>query len=344
MSLVAVTGLACKFPGAPDTDAFWDLLTGEREGLTRRTDDELAAAGVPRRLRRDPDYVPVAGLIDGQDLFDPEPFGLADAEAALLDPQHRLFLECCWRALERAGHGGGTGAGSVGVFAGSSQSAYLAGNLAGRWDPTGGGADPAASLLAAIATQPDYMPAQAAYRFGLTGPATAVNTACSTSLVAVHLAVQALLAGECDTALAGGVSLIVPQGRGHLFTPDGIYSRDGRVRPFSAEGTGIVYSQGVGTVVLRRLRDALDDGDPVLAVVHGSAVGNDGADRTGFTAPSVGGQARVVAEALAIAGAARGTSGTSRRTGPGRGSATPSRSPRCAGCSGTGPRGAGSGR
>ncbi|WP_410050201.1 beta-ketoacyl synthase N-terminal-like domain-containing protein, partial [Actinomadura sp. CNU-125] len=146
------------------------------------------------------------------------------------------------------------------------------------------------------------MPAQAAYRLGLTGPATAVNTACSTSLVAVHLAVQALLAGECDTALAGGVSLIVPQGRGHLHTPDGIYSRDGRVRPFSADGTGIVYTQGVGTVVLRRLRDALDDGDPVLAVVHGSAVGNDGADKTGFTAPSVQGQARVVAEALAIAG------------------------------------------
>ncbi|MFV2213473.1 SDR family NAD(P)-dependent oxidoreductase, partial [Actinomadura sp. LOL_016] len=301
--LVAVTGLACRFPGAPDADAFWDLLAGERDGLTRLTDDELAAAGVPRRLRRDPDYVPVAGLIDGQDLFDPGPFGLAEAEAALLDPQHRLFLECCWRALEQAGHGGGTGAGSVGVFAGSSQSAYLASNLAGRWDPTGGGADPAGSLQAAIATQPDYMPAQAAYRLGLTGPATAVNTACSTSLVAVHLAVQALLAGECDTALAGGVSLIVPQGRGHLFTPDGIYSRDGRVRPFSAEGTGIVYTQGAGTVVLRRLRDALDDGDPVLAVVHGSAVGNDGADKTGFTAPSVRGQARVVAEALALAGA-----------------------------------------
>ncbi|OLT16425.1 hypothetical protein BJF79_48785 [Actinomadura sp. CNU-125] len=140
MSLVAVTGLACRFPGAPDADAFWDLLADERDGLTRLTDDELAAAGVPRRLRRDPGYVPVAGLIDGQDLFDPEPFGLADAEAALLDPQHRLFLESCWRALEQAGHGGGAGAGSVGVFAGSAQSAYLASNLAGRWDPTGGGA------------------------------------------------------------------------------------------------------------------------------------------------------------------------------------------------------------
>ncbi|PZG21039.1 type I polyketide synthase [Nonomuraea aridisoli] len=301
--LVAVTGLACRFPGAPDADALWRLLVEERAGLTRLTDDELAARGVPGRLRRDPAYVPVAGLIDGQDLFDPEPFGLTDGEAALMDPQQRLFLEICWRALEQAGHGGGRGAGAVGVFAGAAQSAYLAANLAGRWDPTGGGADPGGSLQTAIATQTDYLPAQVAYRLDLTGPAISVNTACSTSLVAVHVAVQSLLSGECDTALAGGVSLIVPQGRGYLSTPDGIYSEDGTVRPFSAHGTGIVYTQGVGAVVLRRLRDALDDGDPVLAVVHGSAVNNDGADKTGLTAPSVRGQARAVAEALAVAGA-----------------------------------------
>ncbi|MEV4807305.1 SDR family NAD(P)-dependent oxidoreductase [Nonomuraea sp. NPDC049421] len=299
--LVAVTGLACRFPGAPDADALWRLLAEEREGLTWLTDDELAARGVPGRLRRDPAYVPVAGLIEGQDLFDPEPFGLTDGEAALMDPQQRLFLEICWRALEQAGHGGGRGAGAVGVFAGAAQSAYLAANLSGRWDPTGGGEDPGGSLQTAISTQTDYLPAQVAYRLDLTGPAVSVNTACSTSLVAVHFAVQSLLSGECDTALAGGVSLIVPQGRGYLATPDGIYSEDGKVRPFSAEGTGIVYSQGVGAVVLRRLRDALDDGDPVLAVVHGSAVNNDGADKTGLTAPSVRGQARAVAEALGVA-------------------------------------------
>ncbi|MEW2354045.1 SDR family NAD(P)-dependent oxidoreductase [Spirillospora sp. NPDC029432] len=299
---IAVTGLACRFPGAPDAEAFWRLLAEGREGLTRLTDDRLAESGVPRALRRDPAYVPVAGLIDGQDLFDPEPFGFTDAEAALLDPQHRLFLECAWRALEQAGHGGGRGAGAVGVFAGAAQSSYLASNLWDRWDPTGGGADPAGSLQTAIATQTDYLPLQTAYRLNLTGPAVAVNTTCSTSLVAVHMAVQSLLSGECDTALAGGVSLIVPQGRGYLSTPDGIYSTDGRVRAFSAEGTGIVYSQGVGVVVLRRLREALEDGDPVLAVVHGTAVNNDGAAKTGFTAPSVQGQARVLAEAQAVAG------------------------------------------
>ncbi|MEU6038475.1 SDR family NAD(P)-dependent oxidoreductase [Actinomadura sp. NPDC047616] len=299
---VAVIGLACRYPGAPDADAFWDMLVQGREGLTRLTDEELAAGGVPRALRRDPAYVPVAGLIEGQDLFDPEPFGLTDAEAALLDPQHRLFLECAWRALEQSGHGGGRGAGAVGVFAGAAQSAYLASNLAGRWDPTGGGADPAGSLQTAIATQTDYMPLQAAYRLNLTGPAVAVNTTCSTSLVAVHMAAQSLLSGECDTALAGGASLIVPQGRGYLPMADGIYSRDGRVRPFSAHGSGVVYTQGVGVVVLRRLREALDDGDPVLAVVLGSAVGNDGAAKAGFTAPSVRGQAAVIAEAQAVAG------------------------------------------
>jgi acyl transferase domain-containing protein/thioesterase domain-containing protein/NAD(P)-dependent dehydrogenase (short-subunit alcohol dehydrogenase family) len=301
-SAVAVTALACRFPGAPDADAFWRLLVEAREGLTRFTDEELAARGVPRRTRRDPAYVPVGGLIDGQDLFDPVPFGFTDAEAALLDPQQRLFLECAWQALERAGHGGGRDAGAVGVFAGAAHSAYLTSNLAGRWDPTGAGPDPGGSLQTAISTHTDYLPLQVAYRLGLTGPAIAVNTTCSTSLVAVHLAVQSLLAEECDTALAGGASLIVPQGHGYRHVPDGIFSADGRVRPFSADGTGIVYSQGVGVVVLRRLADALADGDPVLAVVHGTAVNNDGADKAGFTAPSVRGQARVIAEALAVAG------------------------------------------
>ncbi|TDD35778.1 type I polyketide synthase [Saccharopolyspora elongata] len=300
--MIAVTGLACRFPGAPDAASFWDMLVEGREGLTRFTEAELASRGVPSRLRNRPDYVPVGGLIDGQDLFDPEPFGLTDAEAALLDPQQRLFLEAAWQALEQAGHGCGLGAGSVGVFAGAAHSSYLASNLADRWSPTGGGADPVGSLQTAMATHADYLPLQVAYRLNLTGPAIAVNTTCSTSLVAVHTAAQSLLNEECDTAVAGGVSLIVPQGHGYLHVAEGIYSADGTVRPFSAEGSGIVYSQGVGAVVLRRLEDALADGDPVLAVLHGSAVNNDGADKAGFTAPSLRGQARVIAEAQAIAG------------------------------------------
>ncbi|MEV2271944.1 SDR family NAD(P)-dependent oxidoreductase [Nonomuraea africana] len=299
---IAVVGLACRFPGAPDADAYWKLLRDGRAGLTRFTESELAERGVPGRLRTHPGFVPVGGIIDGQADFDPEPFGFSDAEAALLDPQQRLFLECAWHALEHAGHGGGSGAGAVGVFAGAMQSAYLASNLAGRWDPTGAGRDPLGSLQTAISTQADYLPLQTAYRLDLTGPAVAVATSCSTSLVAVHLAAQSLLSGECDTALAGGVSLIVPQGQGYVHVAGGVYSADGMVRPFSEHGTGVVYSQGVGVVVLRRLADALADGDPVLAVLHGSAMNNDGADKAGFTAPSLRGQARAVAEALAVAG------------------------------------------
>ncbi|MBG0823688.1 SDR family NAD(P)-dependent oxidoreductase [Planomonospora sp. ID91781] len=299
---IAVVGLACRFPGAADADAYWRLLRDGREGLTRFTDGELIDRGVPAGLRGHPHFVPVGGLIEGQADFDPAPFGFTDAEAALLDPQHRLFLECAWHALEHAGHGGGRDAGSVGVFAGAAQSAYLASNLTGRWDPTGGGADPLGSFQTAMATQADYLPLQTAYRLDLTGPAVAVASTCSTSLVAVHLAAQSLLAGECDTALAGGVSLIVPQGRGYLHVPDGMFSADGAVRPFSERGTGIVYTQGAGVVALRRLSDALADRDPILALLHGSAVNNDGADKAGFTAPSVGGQVKVLAEALAVAG------------------------------------------
>ncbi|MGF1662192.1 MAG: type I polyketide synthase, partial [Kineosporiaceae bacterium] len=299
---VAVCAVAGRFPGAPDVDAYWAMLRDGRSGLTRLDADALAR--VPRRLREHPRYVPVAGVLDGQDAFDPAPFGLTDAEAALLDPQHRHFLECTWQALEEAGHGGGRDAGSVGVFAGAAESAYLASNLAGRWDPTGGGVDPVGSLQTALSTQLDYLPLQVAYRLDLTGPAVAVASSCSTSLVAVHLAVQSLVAGECDTALAGGASMIVPQGQGYVHVPDGVFSADGVIRPFSADGTGIVYTQGVGAVVLRRLDDALAAGDPVLAVVLGSAANNDGAAKAGFTAPSVRGQARVVAEALAVAGVA----------------------------------------
>lgn len=294
---VAVVGMACRFPGADDLDAFWQLLADGREGLTR-----VDPAGVPRALRERPGYVPVAGILTDQDRFDPAPFGLTGAEADLLDPQQRLFLQTAWHALDHAGHGGTRDAGAVGVFAGSMQSSYLASNLADRWDPTGAGPDPLGSLATAMATQPDYLPLQTAFRLGLSGPAVAVSTSCSTSLVAVHLAVQSLLSGETDTALAGGVSLIVPQGRGYVHVPGGIFSADGHVRPFGAAGSGIVHTQGVGVVVLRRLSDALASGDVVHAVVHGTAVNNDGADKAGFTAPSVRGQARVVAEALAVAG------------------------------------------
>ncbi|MCE7079602.1 type I polyketide synthase [Streptomyces sp. ST2-7A] len=298
--LIAVTALDCRFPGAPDTAALWDLIVSGRSGLTRHEDTGERTNDPAGRMPGNPARIPVSGLIEGQDLFDPEPFGLTDAEAAPMDPQQRLFLEACARALENSGHARGAGAGAVGVFAGASHSDYLARNLGDRY--LAADRDPVGSLQAAMAGVADYLPLHVAHRLGLTGPAVCVGTTCSTSLVAVHLAAQSLLAQECDTALAGGSSLIVPQGGGYLHIPDGIFSADGHVRTFSAEGTGIVHTQGVGVAVLRRLEDALADGDPILAVIHGSAIGNDGADRTGFTAPSPRGQARVISEALEVAG------------------------------------------
>jgi acyl transferase domain-containing protein len=298
---IAIIGFGGRFPGAPAIDEFWDLLVAGRSGLTRFTDAELAARGVPPSLRRHPGYVPVGGVIDGYDQFDPVPFGIGEAEAEVLDPQQRVFLECAWHALEHAGHGGGRSAGTVGVFAGAALSAYLLTNLAHRFDPVGG-ADPAGSLSLHTANVAAYLPMRTAYRLGLTGPALSVGATCATSLVAVHVAVQSLLGGECDTALAGGVSLRDPLGTGYLSVPDGPFSSDGNTRPYSARATGTVFTQGAGVVVLRRLSDALADGDFIHAVILGSAVANDGAERAGFTAPSPSGQARTIAEALAVSG------------------------------------------
>lgn len=297
--MIAVVGMACRFPGAPDLASYWDLLDSGREGLTRFDDAELAANGVPAALRRNPNYVPVGGTIDGYDEFDPAAFGVGDAEAALFDPQLRVLLECCRHACDDAGHEGGAGLGAVGVFTGAAHSRYLDDNLADY--RAAAERDPLGHLQATMGTLTDYFPQQVAYRLDLTGPAVAVQATCSSSLVAVHLAAQSLLLGECDAALAGGVSLIVPQGRGYLHVPDSIFAADGHTRTFGAEASGMVHSPGAGVVVLRRLTDALADGDPIYAMLRGSAVNNDGATKPSFAAPSIAGQASVITEALATA-------------------------------------------
>ncbi|WP_280472587.1 type I polyketide synthase [Nocardia cyriacigeorgica] len=296
---VAIVGMACRFPGAPDLASYWDLISAGREGVTRFDDAELAARGVPADLRGHRHYVPVGGLIDGQDHFEPEHFGIPAGDAALMDPQLRLLMECAWDALGDAGHRGGADLDAVGVFTGAARSDYLEHNLATYRERAA--RDPLGLLQAETGTLTDYFAQQIAYRLDLTGPAVAVQATCATSLVAVHMAAQALLSEECDAALAGGASLIVPQGRGYLHVPDAIFSADGHTRSFGAQASGMVHSQGVGMVVLRRLADALADGDPIYAVVRGSAVNHDGGGKAGFTAPSAAGQARVIAEALAVA-------------------------------------------
>ncbi|MBB4635036.1 non-ribosomal peptide synthetase/type I polyketide synthase [Longimicrobium terrae] len=293
---VAVVGMAGRFPGAPDIHAFWRNLRDGVESIRFFSRAELAAAGTDPELLDHPDFVPARGELAGADEFDAGLFHLTPRDAEILDPQHRVLLECAWAALEHAGYDPARVDRPVGVFAGCSTSGYLA-NLA---------ASP--ELMRSVGTtrlllgnEKDHLAAGISYRLNLRGPSLAVQTACSTSMVAVHLACQSLLAGECDMALAGGAGIGVPLRTGYLYVPEGIASPDGHCRAFDAEARGTVGGSGAGMVALRRLEDALADGDTIHAVIRGSAVNNDGAQKVGYTAPSVTGQARVLSEALAAA-------------------------------------------
>jgi acyl transferase domain-containing protein/acyl carrier protein len=294
---IAVVGMAGRFPGAAGPDELWELLCRGESGLTRFTREELRAEGVPAELLDSPNYVPVKGVLDDVAGFDATLFGYSAAEAAVLDPQQRLLLEVARTALEDAGCDPRRVDGAVGVYAAGMLSSYLIHNLLPRTDLLARHGLP----MLYQANQPDQLAARVAYKLGLTGPAVTVQTACSSSLVAVHLAAQSLLAAECDVALAGGVSVTVPHRVGYLAADEGIESPDGRCQPFSADANGTVFSNGVGVVVLKRLSDALADGDRIHAVLLGSAVNNDGRRKVGFTAPSVQGQAAVLADALAMA-------------------------------------------
>ncbi|MCT9145381.1 beta-ketoacyl synthase N-terminal-like domain-containing protein, partial [Streptomyces violarus] len=284
---VAVIGLALRFPGANSADEFWANL---RDGV-----DSVRVFGEPQLMASG--HVPVAGVLDGVEEFDTDFFGLSPKEAGLTHPAHRLFLECCHQALEDGGHAATAPGVRVGVFAGSGMNLYdhqQPSADSSPYDP----ADPAAGMQTAIGQQPDFLATRVAYRLGLTGPAIGVQTACSTSLVAVHLAVQALLTGDTDLALAGAAAVHLPQESGYHSHPGSILSPTGRCRAFDAEADGTVGGNGVAAVLLKRLDRALADGDTVHAVIRGSAVNNDGAAKVGFSAPGVEGQADVVRQAL----------------------------------------------
>ncbi|WP_431930592.1 beta-ketoacyl synthase N-terminal-like domain-containing protein [Micromonospora sp. RP3T] len=292
---IAVVGLACRVPGADDAVTLWRNLLAGTASVRRLT----AADGAPT----DPDWVPVFGRLDDLAGFDADLFGYPAGAAALLDPQHRLFLEVAWHALEDAGIDPDRDPAQIGVFAGCGPNRYLrhhllgspalrpaAGDLAEDWDDVLTGADG------------DYLPTRAAFALGLTGPAVAVRTACSTSLVAVCQAAQSLLDYRCDVVVAGGAAVVSTRQAGYRRRPGGLLATDGVCRPYDAAATGQVFGNGAGAVVLKRLTDARADGDHVHAVLAGWAVNNDGADRPGFTVPGVAGQAAVLAEALASVG------------------------------------------
>ena len=291
---VAVVGLAGRFPGAPDVEAFWRNLRGGVDCISRFSREELLEEGYPAGTVDDPHFVPARGYLEGAEWFDAAFFGYSPRDADIMDPQQRVFLETAWEALEHAGYAPG---GRVGVFAGQSASGYLLRLLADDALMRAAG-----SFAVHMNNDKDFLATRVSYKLGLQGPALSVQTACSTSLVAVHQACRSLLAGECDTALAGGATVGIPARGGYLYEDGGISSPDGTCRPFDADAAGSVPGSGAGVVVLRRLEDALADGDTIHAVILGSAINNDGALKVGFTAPSVDGQAGAVRGALAAAG------------------------------------------
>ncbi|MDH6131464.1 acyl transferase domain-containing protein [Kitasatospora sp. MAA4] len=292
---IAIVGMACRLPGASTPEEYWANLVAGVDSVRPFTAQELQEWGQDPELLNDPRYVPMHGSVDGIGEFDAEFFQFSGRDATLLNPQHQLFLECAWEALERAGYDPRATPGTVGVYAGAGRNGY-ASVVQSQADRFPGVDDLALNL----ANEPEHLSTRVSYKLGLTGPSMAVMTACSTSLVAVHEASRALLAGECDVALAGGVSLRLPRS-GYWYREGGTMSPDGRCRTFSWNARGIVAGDGAGVVVLRRAQDAIDDGDHVHAVIRGSAVNNDGHQRAGFTAPGVRGQAEVIRLAHAAA-------------------------------------------
>ncbi|WP_328872918.1 type I polyketide synthase [Streptomyces sp. NBC_00287] len=297
---IAIVGIAARFPGASDVDEFWDAILAGREAIRDLDDEELLRDGVDPKWLGDPDYVKATASIDGVDRFDAAFFDISGREAAAMDPQHRIFLETCWHALENAGLGtsAGTGA-SVGVFAGSG--GVLTSYLPEVLDNAGPLADPTASLEQ-LGSDKDFLATRVSYKLNLTGPSLTVQTACSTSLVAVHLACQSLLRGECEAALAGGVNIRLPAAAGYWHRRGGILSPDGRCRPFDADAQGTIFGSGVGAVVLKPLAAALRDGDTVYATILGTAINNDGGGKASYGAASLPGQLGAMRQALAVSG------------------------------------------
>ncbi len=297
-SAIAIIGMAGRFPDAEDLQAFWRNLEQGVESLADFSDAELLAAGVPAALLQNPNFVKRGSLLKGADLFDASFFGFNPREAEILDPQQRIFLECAWEAIEDAGYGGEIRPAAIGVYAGTSMNSYAMTSLFSNPEIL----QSAGFYQVMIAADKDFLATRVSYKLNLKGPSITIQTACSTSLVAVQMASQALLTRQCDMALAGGVSVTFPQGSGYLYSEGMIFSPDGHCRPFDEQGRGIRGGSGAGIVVLKRFEDALRDGDHIHAVILGAAVNNDGSAKMGYSAPSVEGQSAVISAAIRMSG------------------------------------------
>ncbi|HZN10409.1 MAG TPA: type I polyketide synthase, partial [Blastocatellia bacterium] len=297
--------MAGRFPGAKNVAEFWQNLVDGVESIAHFTEAELECQHAETAaLKNAPGYVRARSVLADVDQFDPAFFGITPKEAEVMDPQHRVFLECCWEALENAGYAPGKDERPVGVYAGLSWNTYLLFNLAASREFLNevAGSYQVGGFPVLLGNEKDFLSTRVSYKLDLRGPSVALQCACSTSLVAVSHACQSLLGYQCDMALAGGVSISFPQRRGYLYQEGGMVSPDGHCRPFDARAQGTVFGHGAGVVVLKRLSDAVRDGDSIYAVIKGSAVNNDGAAKVGYTAPSVERQAEVIAMAQAVAG------------------------------------------
>lgn len=294
---IAVIGMACRFPEAGNIDEFWKNLCDGKESVTQFSDEELLNRGVTLEELSHPDYVKSGVVLNNIDLFDAEFFGYTARQAEIMDPQQRIFLEVAWEALENAGCNPETYDGSIGVIGGTGGNDYRK-RIGDDLNSIGANLG---SFQSMISNDPDYLTTRVAYTLNLDGPCYTLQTACSTSLVAVHVACQNLLMYQCDVVLAGGVSIRLPQGVGYRYQEGMIWSQNGQCRAFDSESRGIMLGRGAGIVVLKRLSEALEEGDHIYAVLKASAVNNDGAIKVGFTAPSVDGQAAVISMAQELA-------------------------------------------
>lgn len=300
---IAIIGMSGRFPGAGDLEQFWANLSGGVESIRAFTPEELAASGINSTSQSHPQFVNAGAPLDDAEMFDASFFGFNAREAESMDPQRRVFLECAWHALEDAAYPDAVDI-PIGIFAGMSTSSYLYLLYAHPEIVEAVG-----DYQIMIGNDKDHLATQVAYKLNLRGPALSVQTACSTSLVAVSLACQSLLNHECDLALAGGISVKLPQHSGYFYENGGILSPDGHCRPFDSDAKGTLPGNGAGIVVLKRMSEAVRDGDRIRAVILGSAINNDGAGKVGYTAPSVNGQTAVIATALAFANVSADTIG-----------------------------------
>ena len=297
LECIAIVGIAVRMPGAADVRQFWENLKTGKESISLFSKDEMLEAGVSAEMIDLPNYVAAKGILDGVESFDANFFGIAPREAELMDPQHRVLMECSWAAMEDAGYVPAQYPGRIAVFTSAGMNTYLPVNLMSNPDLL----EQVGGFELSIYNDKDFVPTRIAYSMNIKGPAIDIGTACSSSLVSTHLACQHLLTYQSDMALVGGITIHLPQKVGHLHEAGSAYSPDRHCRPFDATQSGLIDGNGAAVIIVKRLEDALNDGDKIHALIRGSAINNDGSDKVGYAAPSVNGQAEAILEALAVA-------------------------------------------